>query len=154
MHIQKALAALAIVATLVAAVALLGDAFRYAPATADTTVDDGRTTAETDPYGHVEATDVQGEDNHGKSDADHEDEQEGAHLAAEAALSIEEAIAIASEEVEGRAGEVELEREGGRLLYEIEFDSGYEVELDASTGEVVEVELEDDEEEDRDEGED
>jgi uncharacterized membrane protein YkoI len=43
--------------------------------------------------------------------------------------------------------EVELEREGGQLVYSVELTKGdqeFEVEVDATTGEVVEVEQEDD----------
>ena len=50
--------------------------------------------------------------------------------------------------LEGQTGAVvtalELEGEEGRLLYEIELDNGVEVEIDATTGEVVETEQDDD----------
>jgi len=42
------------------------------------------------------------------------------------------------------ATDIDLEREGGRDVYEVQLDNGMEVELDAATGEILETELEDD----------
>ncbi|UCC93208.1 MAG: PepSY domain-containing protein [Thermoplasmata archaeon] len=64
-------------------------------------------------------------------------------LASSADISEEEAKQIAEEETGGIAGDVTTEKEDGRLVYEVqvETDSGpAEVEIDANTGEVLEVE--------------
>lgn len=42
------------------------------------------------------------------------------------------------------ATDVDLEREGGKDVYEVQLDNGMEVELDAASGEILETELEDD----------
>lgn len=42
------------------------------------------------------------------------------------------------------ATDVELEREGSKDVYEVQLDNGMEVEIDAVTGEILEIELEDD----------
>jgi uncharacterized membrane protein YkoI len=67
-------------------------------------------------------------------------------------ISESEAEEIALNEVgSGRVIEVEAEREGGRLLYEVEIKDGVdivEVEIDAETGEVLEVEVEDEDDDD------
>lgn len=60
-------------------------------------------------------------------------------------ISIEEAIQIGREQMPGQVVKVELERKGGRLIYEVDIISTqgpkYEVKIDATTGEVIEVEL-------------
>jgi hypothetical protein len=57
----------------------------------------------------------------------------------------DEAVAIAREAYPGtEAQAVESEREGGRLLFEVELSNGVEVEIDAATGEIVETEQGDD----------
>mgnify|MGYP001612836171 FL=1 len=58
---------------------------------------------------------------------------------------------IALNEVNGRVIKVDIEKEGGRVLYDVEVKEGNniaEVEIDAETGEVIEVEWEDDESDD------
>lgn len=64
-----------------------------------------------------------------------------------AALSEAQAIEIALAEVKGEVQETELEREHGNLVYEIEILTSegreMEVEIDAETGEVLEIEAED-----------
>ena len=60
---------------------------------------------------------------------------------------------IALGEVDGIVIGIEAEREGGRLLYEVEIRDGEEiaeVEINAETGEVLEVEYEDEEEDEDD----
>lgn len=57
-------------------------------------------------------------------------------------ISAEEAIAIARNEVDGRVDDVELERKGGRLVYEIEVGN-YDVYIDATDGAVLNVEWDD-----------
>lgn len=62
-------------------------------------------------------------------------------------ISETEAIEIALGEVDGRVLGVETEREGGRILYNVEIMSDREmaeVEVDAKTGRVLEVEFGDD----------
>lgn len=60
-------------------------------------------------------------------------------------LSIDEAIAIAMTHADGQVTEVELERDRGKLYYDIEIEDGkyeYEIEIDAQTGDVLEFEKE------------
>ena len=64
-------------------------------------------------------------------------------------LSEEAAIEIALAEVPGQVRETELENEDGKMVYEIEIIAAadgkeMEVEIDAETGAVLEVEAEDD----------
>jgi len=75
--------------------------------------------------------------------------EEGNELRSEATLSPEQAAAIAERETGGTAGDIELEREDGRLLYEVEA-GGNDVTIDANDGSVVSVEADDDEVEDDD----
>lgn len=72
-----------------------------------------------------------------------------AQSAAEATgLSEEQIIAIALAEVPGEVQETELEREDGAQIWEVEIlaEDGTEMELEiaADTGEILEVEAEDD----------
>jgi uncharacterized membrane protein YkoI len=56
------------------------------------------------------------------------------------AIRIEEAIQIARSVVPNAViKEVELEREDGRLIWEIEFTNDIEVKIDANTGDVVDI---------------
>ncbi len=167
MRIKPVLAATTIVVAFIAAAMVVGGTFGNDPASADSTTADRTTTssaavenvnvnagpadAASSAPGDVSDVAITTQDddaveheNENDGDDDGADEEEGAHLASEATISAEEAIAIASAKVDGVAGSVELERENGRLLYEISFDSGYEVEVDAETGAVVEVERDDD----------
>ena len=64
------------------------------------------------------------------------------------ALSEAAAIEIALAEVPGEVQETELEREDGKMIYEIEIIAAadgkeMEIEIDADTGEVLEVEADD-----------
>ena len=67
-------------------------------------------------------------------------------VAAETGLSEEQAIQIALLEVPGEVQEVELEREDGMQVYEIEIVSvdgiEFEVEIAADSGDVLEIEEE------------
>lgn len=60
-------------------------------------------------------------------------------------LTIEDAIGIAREQVDGQVVQAELERKGGRLIFEVDIITQqgrkYEIEIDASTGEVIDVDL-------------
>ena len=84
-----------------------------------------------------------------------EENQIQAELAKQAKVTEEAAIKIALEQIPGTVEEVELEDENGTIVYEIEIraedGTEQEVEIDATTGEVVKVEAEDDEEEGDDE---
>jgi uncharacterized membrane protein YkoI len=78
-------------------------------------------------------------------DDDDDDETEEA-ISVEAlngAISPEEAVNIALTAATGDVDAIELESEAGRLIYEVELTSA-EVMIDAQTGEVLEVEAEDD----------
>jgi uncharacterized membrane protein YkoI len=80
-----------------------------------------------------------------KDDDDDDDETEAA-ISTEAlngAISPEEAVNIALTAATGDVDAIELESEAGRLIYEVELTSA-EVMIDAQTGEVLEVEAEDD----------
>jgi len=83
----------------------------------------------------------------GKEGEKDEDEDEQAETdAAKAKITLSQAIATALKEVPGgKAFEAETEREDGKLVFEIELLSGdkvMEVEIDAMTGKVLEVEEE------------
>jgi uncharacterized protein YpmB len=69
-------------------------------------------------------------------------------------LSEEQAIAIALTEVSGEVQEVELEKEDGVMIYEIEIldaaGQEFEIEISADTGDVLEVEAEDEDDDDDD----
>ena len=62
-------------------------------------------------------------------------------------LALEQILAISRQQIEGRVLEVELERERGVLIYELEIldDTGqvWELKLDATNGELIQRELED-----------
>lgn len=79
----------------------------------------------------------------------------GAQSTRDAKIARAEAERIALERAPGTILEVELERERGRLLYEIEIrlDSGVvrEIGVDAETGEIVSDEIEDEDDDDDDE---
>lgn len=57
-------------------------------------------------------------------------------------IGVDEAIAAAQNEVDGTVDDVELEDEHGSMVYSIEIGS-HEVEVDAVTGEIVSVEVDD-----------
>ena len=63
-------------------------------------------------------------------------------------LSEEQAIEIALLEVSGEVQEIELEKEDGEMVYEIEIvradGQEFEVEIAAVNGAIIEVEMEDD----------
>ena len=63
------------------------------------------------------------------------------------AVSMEQATAIALEQVAGTAVGAEVESEDGKLIWEVEVQNEngeiYEVEIDAVTATVLEVELDD-----------
>jgi uncharacterized membrane protein YkoI len=61
--------------------------------------------------------------------------------ASDAVLTEAEAVAIAEAERGSTATYVELEREHGVTLYSIELTDNSEVEINANTGEVIEIEL-------------
>ncbi|AFS79443.1 peptidase M4 domain-containing protein [Gottschalkia acidurici 9a] len=59
-------------------------------------------------------------------------------------IPIEMAIAIALEQVQGEVIKAELDRENGILVYEIHIRTPYgvyEVEIDATTGQVLDIDL-------------
>ncbi|MGD1907308.1 MAG: PepSY domain-containing protein [Leptolyngbyaceae cyanobacterium] len=80
-------------------------------------------------------------------DDDDETEEAISPEALNGAISPEEAVNIALTAATGDVEEVELESENGLLIYEVELSSA-EVMIDAQTGEVLEVEAEDDDDED------
>ena len=65
----------------------------------------------------------------------------------EGVRSIEEAKEIALTEFQGKVTEIELDKDDGRLMYEVELKNETheaEIEIDAKTGEIIEVEVEED----------
>lgn len=61
-------------------------------------------------------------------------------------ISMEQAIAIAQKEFPGTVSEAELDEDDGRLIYEIEIeakDEEAEFEIDAMTGEILVIEIDD-----------
>ena len=75
--------------------------------------------------------------------------EEGSELAAEATVSVEDAIAIAQAANAGAVGDVELERSGDVLAYEIEV-GGRDIYVDAQSGEMLSAEPEDRDDSDAD----
>src|SRR5699024_9481868 len=64
-----------------------------------------------------------------------------------AVISTKEAGEIALKEFSGEIDEIELEEEDGRLIYEVEIERGEqeaEIEIDAYTGEIIVIEIEED----------
>ena|SRR5699024_1533619 len=62
-------------------------------------------------------------------------------------LSVEEVSKIALQQFSGEIDEIELDEENGRLIYEIEIERGEqeaEIEIDAYTGEVIVIEIDED----------
>jgi uncharacterized membrane protein YkoI len=72
----------------------------------------------------------------------------------EPAFTVEQAMEIALAEVPGEVQETELEREDDMLVYEVEILTAdgeeMEVEISADTGEILEIEAEDDSDDDED----
>lgn len=71
----------------------------------------------------------------------------GQHLLEEASISVDEAVAIAQEQANGRVDDVELDRSGDRLVYEIEVGEA-DIYVDANDGSVLGTDW-DDEDNDR-----
>ncbi|MBC8172219.1 MAG: PepSY domain-containing protein [Anaerolineae bacterium] len=71
---------------------------------------------------------------------DDEGEGETPASSSDAALTEAEAIAIAEAERSSKATFIELEHEAGLVVYSIELEDGSEVEVDASTGAILEIE--------------
>lgn len=71
-----------------------------------------------------------------------------------AMLSLEEVEKIALKEVEGVVESIELERESGREVYDVDMEKGhdddYDIHIDAYTGEVYSVDRDDNHDDDRD----
>jgi uncharacterized membrane protein YkoI len=61
---------------------------------------------------------------------------DGQHLVSEASVSPERAVEIAQGVADGRVDDVELDREGGRLVYEVEVGEA-DVMIDASDGSIL-----------------
>jgi uncharacterized membrane protein YkoI len=63
-----------------------------------------------------------------------------------AKISMDQAEKIALKEVDGQVTDAELDSGNGILVYELEIKQGkkeYDIEIDANTGEVLKVELDD-----------
>ena len=88
------------------------------------------------------------EENGKESDGEENDAQDQAELAKQAKITEEAATKTALEKVPGTVHAVELEDENGTIVYDVEINatdgSKQSVKVDAQTGKVVKVELEDD----------
>jgi uncharacterized membrane protein YkoI len=73
-------------------------------------------------------------------DTEEDGEEESLTSPSEAALSQDEAVAIAEQYTGSTAAFVELENEGGTVVYSVELEDGSEVEVDGNTGDILEVE--------------
>ena len=100
--------------------------------------------------GKIKAVEEEGkaddkDENDGEDEGD-EDEQAETDIAAKAKITLSQAIATALKQVPGgKAFEAESERDDDKLIFEIELLAGdkvMEVEIDAMTGKVLEVEEE------------
>lgn len=85
------------------------------------------------------------------------EEKEQQLLEKEAKLTLDESIATALKEVDGKVTESELEDENGVVVYGIEIVDAdglqHDVKIDAKTGKVVKVDVDDDDETDDDDDE-
>jgi len=83
-----------------------------------------------------------------EADDDENDDVSQAELAKQAKITKEEASEKALEQVPGTVTEVELDDENGLVVYDVEINAEdgtqQSVEVDAKTGKIVNVELEDD----------
>jgi uncharacterized membrane protein YkoI len=73
-------------------------------------------------------------------------DDDGYHISHSKLISQAKAVAIAEKEVNGKMVEVDRDEDDGRIKYDIELKTSNgeaEVEIDASTGKVLEVEWED-----------
>ncbi len=77
-------------------------------------------------------------------DTEADGEEESLASPSEAALTQDEAVAIAEEYTGSTAAFVELEHEGGTVVYSVGLEDGSEVEVDGNTGDILEVEGADD----------
>ena len=79
-------------------------------------------------------------------------------VASQTGLNAQQAIEIALAEVAGEVIEVEKETEDGETVFEIEILTAegveYEIEVSAVSGEILEVEAEDDDDDDKDDDDD
>ena len=75
-------------------------------------------------------------------------DRSSAKLINEAAITADQAMAIALTEVPGKVTETEIEKEDGKLIWEVSvLDSQnrtFELEIDANSGAVLDKELDDD----------
>lgn len=80
----------------------------------------------------------------------HEEEGNVAEMAKEAKVTVDQAIKTATEKVQGTVVEAELERKHDKTIWEVEVVGAdgktSEVHIDAMTGAVIDVEVEDHEE--------
>ncbi len=101
--------------------------------------------AQTNPDQNQKSTDKQKDD-------DGEDEEVSVEERKQVKISAEQARKTALERVAGTIVEEELEKENGRIVYSIEIQDAnqkvFDVEVDAETGAVVNVEEEDEDDDD------
>lgn len=107
------------------------------------------TNAQTNPDKDQKSTDKQ------KDDDDREDEEVTAEERKGVKISAEQARRTALEKVAGTVIEEEIEKENGRIVYSIEIRDAnkkvFDIEVDAETGAIVNVEEENEDDKDDDE---
>src|SRR5690625_5177707 len=78
------------------------------------------------------------------NNADNESTEETSETGNKTGIDAKQAIDIALNEFPGTIVELELESDDGRLIYEIEIESGHEeaeIEIDAHTGEILVIDI-------------
>jgi uncharacterized membrane protein YkoI len=80
--------------------------------------------------------------------ASQDNSKQSAQLVNEAVLNVDQAMSIALAEVPGKVIETEIEKEDGKLVWEISVlddqHQTFELEIDANSGELLKKELDDD----------
>jgi uncharacterized membrane protein YkoI len=80
--------------------------------------------------------------------ASQNNDEQSAKLISEAVMTVDQAMSIALTEVPGKVTETEIEKEDGKLIWEVSVldaqNRTFELEIDANSGEVLDIELDDD----------
>lgn len=110
---------------------------------------EGATEAENDGIDHEFEGEEVGENGDGVPDANEADEGNETESADEnmsapaGSITKDEAIAIAQAKADGAVLDVEVDKDGDTVVYEVELDSGTDVAVNAATGDVIRVEARD-----------
>ncbi|WP_158587611.1 PepSY domain-containing protein [Neobacillus notoginsengisoli] len=101
----------------------------------------------------VREVEVEHKVEHGEVLMNKEDKKQLGEVVKGAKISFEEALKIAREKAEGTLTEAETEIEHGRVEYKFEFENGKsetEITIDGNTGKMIEFDLDNDHDDDRD----